>query len=135
MVALQKRSASGFECDKNSQRHIELKNSGFANYFSRQDARSAVDHSNMRYRCEKFFSKRRLARFRNSGQMGKQLTETQNKRMKFGSPKSLIQADNGQKFGVGVRFVRFKNDLLGGKYVETNAIYISMCKSLYLHSH
>jgi hypothetical protein len=80
----------------------------------------------MRYRCEKVFSKRRIARFRNSGQMGKQLTETQNKRMKFGSPKSLIQANNGQNSELVFDSFASKAIFSAEKKLETNAI-LSLC--------
>ena len=45
-------------------------------------ARNTVDHSTMLYRCEKFFLKRSNCKIEKFGSDGKQLTESQNKRMK-----------------------------------------------------
>jgi hypothetical protein len=70
--------------------------------------------------CEKF-SPNVGARFRNSGQTK---TIDQNTINTDEIQISKVAHSSGQwtEFGVGIKFIRIRNDLLRGKYMETHAI-------------
>ena len=129
-VASNWKTRESSECPKD----MPKKNSGFANFSSSDQWCFVHDLSTGKMPCSTGESsnwKVRFARFRNSGHT-KNNWPNHEINGNSGSPKLLIQANNGQKsklVSFGVRSIR--SGLLAESFMEINVYSISIYKSIY----